>query len=226
MELLLCLGAEDIQAQPQALHQLVVAGWTGRDREALERHIVELEALGVKRPSTTPIFYRVSVNRVTLDKQIEVTSEGTSGEVEFVLLAAGGKLWVGVGSDHTDRGAETYDVTASKQMCEKPIAPVFWDHAEVAPHWSELRLRSYIEERGERVLYQEGSVDSMLEPLDLIGKYTGKSALPEGCMMFCGTLAARGGVRASDRFEFEIEDPVLGRRISHGYSVERLPYSA
>ena len=226
MELLLCLGAEDIQAQPQALHQLVVAGWTGRDREALERHIVELEALGVKRPSTTPIFYRVSVNRVTLDKQIEVTSEGTSGEVEFVLLAAGGKLWVGVGSDHTDRGAETYDVTASKQMCEKPIAPVFWDHAEVAPHWSELRLRSYVKERGERVLYQEGSVDSMLEPLDLIGKYTGKSALPEGCMMFCGTLAARGGVRASDRFEFEIEDPVLGRRISHGYSVERLPYSA
>ena len=226
MELSLCLGADGVRAHPQTLHQLVIAGWTGRDREALEQHIGELEALGVKRPSTTPIFYRVSVNRATLDEQIEVTSGETSGEVEFVLLAAGGKLWVGVGSDHTDRGAETYDVTASKQMCEKPIAPTFWDHAEVAPHWSELRLRSYIEEEGERVLYQEGSVLAMLDPLALISMYTGESGLPEGCMMFCGTLPARGGVRSSDTFEFELEDPVLGRRISHGYSIERLPYSA
>ena len=27
--------------------------------------------------------------------------------------------------------------------------------------------------------------------------------------MFCGTLAAHGGVRAADIFEFELEDPVL-----------------
>lgn len=223
---MLCLGADDVQAYPQALHQLVIAGWTGRDREALERHIGELEALGVKRPSTTPIFYRVSVNRATLATRIEVTSGETSGEVEFVLLAAGGKLRVGVGSDHTDRAAETYDVTASKQMCEKPIAPVFWDYAEVAPHWGELRLRSYIEEGGERVLYQEGSVLAMLDPLALVDLYAGEGGLPEGCMMFCGTLPAQGGVRYSDAFEFEIEDPVLGRRISHGYGVERLPHSA
>jgi len=226
MELSLCLGDDSVQADSQALHQLVIAGWTGRDPEALERHIAELEALGVKRPSTTPIFYRVSVSRATIGTQIEVTSGETSGEVEFVLLTAAGKLWVGVGSDHTDRGAETYDVTASKQMCEKPIAPIFWEHAEVAPHWGELRLRSYIVEAGERVLYQEGSVLAMLDPLETISMYTGSSGLPEGCMMFCGTLAARGGVRPSDTFEFEIEDPVLGRRISHRYSVARLPYSA
>ena len=29
--------------------RLVVAGWTGRDKAALEKHIAELEALGVKR---------------------------------------------------------------------------------------------------------------------------------------------------------------------------------
>ena len=29
---------------------LVIAGWTGRNVEALEAHIRELEALGVKRP--------------------------------------------------------------------------------------------------------------------------------------------------------------------------------
>ena len=74
MELSLCLGDDSVQADSQALHQLVIAGWTGRDPEALERHIAELEALGVKRPSTTPIFYHVSVNRATLGTQIEVTS--------------------------------------------------------------------------------------------------------------------------------------------------------
>lgn len=224
MELLLSLGAEDVPACSQDIHQLVIAGWTARDQDSLERHISELEALGVKRPSMTPIFYRVSVHRVTLSRHIEVIGAETSGEVEFVLLAAGGKLWVGIGSDHTDRAAESYDVTASKQMCEKPIAPLFWDYAEVAPHWSDLRLRSYIAEKGERILYQEGSVLAMLDPSALISRYTGESRLPEGCMMFCGTLSTCDGVRYSDTFEFEIEDPVLDRRISHSYAVERLPF--
>ena len=225
MELSLSLGAEDAPARPHDVHQLVIAGWTGRNRDAVEQHIGELEALGVKRPSTTPIFYRVSANRATLASHIEVTGTESSGEVEFVLLATGGKLWVGVGSDHTDRAAESYDVTASKQMCEKPIAPVFWDYTHVAPHWDSLRLRSYIEENGERVLYQQGLVLEMLDPLTLIARYTGKANLPEGCMMFCGTLSTREGVRYSDGFEIEIEDPVLGRRISHSYAVERLPFS-
>jgi hypothetical protein len=30
-------------------------------------------------------------------------------------------------------------------------------------------------------------------------------------------------VRPTERFEFEIEDPVLGRAISHSYSVRILP---
>ena len=38
-----------------AIEQAVVAGWTGRDATAVEKHIKELEALGVKRPATTPI---------------------------------------------------------------------------------------------------------------------------------------------------------------------------
>ena len=223
MQLLLSLGAA--QARAVNVQQLVIAGWTGRDRRALEQHIGELEALGVKRPSTTPIFYRVSASRVTVGDCIEVTGGESSGEVEFVLLESGGRLWIGVGSDHTDRAAETYDVTAAKQMCEKPVAPTFWAYDEVARHWSALRLRSHITEAGDRVLYQEGSVLEMLDPLELITRYTGKRRLPEACMMFCGTLAARGGVRSARRFDFEIEDPVSRRRIAHGYRVSCLPVS-
>src|SRR5271155_2888656 len=44
---------------------LVIAGWTGRDRAALEKHIVELEAIGIKRPATVPIFYRAAAARLT-----------------------------------------------------------------------------------------------------------------------------------------------------------------
>ena len=43
-----------------------------------------------------------------------------------MLLQHAGRLWVGTGSDHTDREVEKYGVTVSKQMCDKPVAPVFW----------------------------------------------------------------------------------------------------
>ena len=47
--------------------------------------------------------------------------------------------------------------------------------------------------------------------------------LPDGCAMFGGTFAAKGGIRPASRFEFELEDPVLKRRIGHGYDVIELP---
>ena len=161
-----------------SINTLVVAGWTGRDADALEKHIRELEELGVARPASVPIFYRNSAARLTTSPMIEVTGGDSSGEVEFVLLQCEGKLWVGLGSDHTDRKVETYNVTASKQMCEKPIAATFWAYEDVSSHWDRLILRSYIEERGERVLYQEGPVTAMRAPDDLIHRYTGGTSLP------------------------------------------------
>jgi hypothetical protein len=206
------------------IDDVIVAGWTGRDPVAVEKHIDELEALGVKRPASTPIFYRVSAVRLTTGTEIEVVGTHSGGEVEFVLLQHDGRMWVGTGSDHTDRQAEAYGVTVSKQMCDKPVAPVFWAFDEVAPHWDQLRLRAHVVENGERKVYQEGPVTAMLAPLDLIGRYLEAAGpLPEGTLMFCGTLAARGGVRPTERFEFEIEDPVLGRKIAHTYSVRVLP---
>ena len=34
----------------RAIHRLIIAGWTGQDTAALEKHIRELEAIGVPRP--------------------------------------------------------------------------------------------------------------------------------------------------------------------------------
>ena len=211
-----------VQHEAVTVTQLVVAGWTGRDPAAVEKHIVELEALGVARPASTPIFYRVASARLTTNGVIEATGENSGGEAEYLLLRYGGRLWVGVGSDHTDREVEKYGVTVSKQMCDKPMAPRFWAYDEVAPHWDRLILRSSVTEGGQRSSYQEGTVAAMLPPEDLVARY-GKEKMSEGTLMFCGTLAAHGGVRATPSFDFEIEDPVLGRKISHAYRVASLP---
>jgi hypothetical protein len=201
----------------------VVAGWTGRDPAAVEKHIKELEHLGVKRPATTPIFYRVSAARLTTDAEIEVVGEKSGGEVEFVLLQHGGRMWVGAGSDHTDREVETYGVTVSKQMCDKPIAPLFWPFDEVAPHWDKLILRAHATENGARVLYQEGAVAAMMDPKSLLARHAKDGRLAENTLMFCGTLAAKGGVRPTAQFSFELEDPVKQRKIAHAYAVRCLP---
>ena len=42
-------------------------------------------------------------------------------------------------------------------------------------------------------------------------------------LMFGGTFAAKGGIRPADRFECELEDPVLKRSIRHAYDVIALP---
>jgi len=202
---------------------LLVAGWTARDASARERHIEELERLGVQRPASTPIFYHVASARLTTASQIEVLGATSSGEVEALLLHAGGRLWIGVGSDHTDRKAEVHGVALSKQMCDKPIAPVFWPYDSVSSRWDDLVIRSYLVEGDERSLYQEGSLGEFIPPEELIARLAQPDRLRDGSLMFCGTLATRGGVRHGSAFAFELEDPATGQTIAHRYDVRALP---
>src|SRR5258708_13824636 len=164
-------GRDTEETVVATIEACVIAGWTGRDAGAFEKHIVELEGLGVKRPASTPIFYRASKQRLLITDQIEAVGNASSGEVEYVVLQYRGKLWVGVGSDHTDREVETYGVTVSKQMCDKPIAPMFWAFEDVADHWAKLILRSFITTAGNRQLYEQGPLAKILSPKDLIRRY-------------------------------------------------------
>jgi len=206
-----------------AIKNLVIAGWTGRNVAALEAHIRELEAIGVKRPKTVPIFYRVACSLMTTALFIEVMADKSSGEVEFVLFALDDGLWVGLGSDHTDRKAETVGVTLSKQLCAKPVGATLWRYDEVKPHWDKLLLRSYVPDGDKRRLYQEGPVTNMRSPEELIRLYTGGDRLAPGTAMFCGTFAVHGEISYSGTFDMELEDPVLGRKLTHGYKIVSLP---
>ncbi|VIO68258.1 hypothetical protein CI1B_20330 [Bradyrhizobium ivorense] len=205
------------------IESLVIAGWAGRDAAAIEHHIQELAALGIPRPSTTPLYYRLMAQTLTQQSRLTVLGPDSSGEVEPVIVAMADGLWVGVGSDHTDRKAEASGIALSKQLCGKPVGPRLWSYADVEGHWDELVLRSWATIDGERVLYQESPVSSLRTPRDLIRRYTSTDMLPAGTLMFCGTPGAIGGIRPGTRFEMELKDPVLSRSLIHGYDIDVLP---
>ena len=206
------------------ISSLVIAGWTGRDAAAMADHIAELEAIGVPRPRTTPCFYRAAASLLTTSASIEALGPDTSGEAEFVIVAFDGGLWVGVGSDHTDRKLETVGVAEAKQACAKPVAPILWPYDEVAGHWDDLRLRSFVVDGDARTAYQDGAVTAMRPPQDLMARFeaAGGSLAPR-TLMYCGTLPAIGGVRPAEAFAFELHDPVLDRTIAHAYDIVALP---
>lgn len=203
--------------------QLVIAGWTGRDKASVEKHIAELAAIGVRRPRAVPSFYRLGAGLLTTAREIEVVGTDSSGEVEFVLVSAPDGLYVGVGSDHTDRKVETYGVTVSKQMCPKPLGAELWPFAELDAHWDRLILRSHVTRGGKRLLYQEGEASRMLAPRELMARLSGSAGfLAPGTAMFCGTLAVRGEIGGGERFEVELRDPLMNRSLRHEYAVRVL----
>ncbi|CAB3781127.1 DUF2848 domain-containing protein [Paraburkholderia fynbosensis] len=210
------------RAEQVEVSRLTIAGWAGRDQAAIEHHIAELAELGVKRPSTTPCFYRLGAELLTQAEQIDVVGVKSSGEAECVLLQTPAGLLVTIGSDHTDREVEAYGVTVSKQVCPKPLARDAWRFDDVAGHWDQLEMRAYAVANGERRVYQQGSVASLLPAAELLAR----APLAAGAAMFCGTLAVQGGIVGmadGDALELELHDPILNRTLRHAYRVRALP---
>ncbi len=236
MKLTFILPAELSVTQPASpsaatlevnIDQLVIAGWAGRDPEAIMHHISELEALGVPRPSAVPLFYRVAANQLTQNKTVEVIGSASSGEAEVFIFTHQGELYVSLASDHTDRELESHSVALSKQLCVKPVATTAWRMSDVAEHWDQLILRAWIKEDGEYRLYQQGPLSTLREPGDLLSRYLNQGALPaNGLGMTCGTVAAIGGIRPATEFRMELVDERLGRSISHAYQSLELPVVA
>ncbi|MGE0311351.1 MAG: DUF2848 domain-containing protein [Lautropia sp.] len=215
-------GAHDTSL---ALHTLVVAGWTGRDADAIAHHIAELAAIGIPAPSAVPLFYRVAASLATQQASIQVVGAGSSGEIEPVLLRALGAWWLTLGSDHTDRDAERNGIAIAKQACAKPIARVAWRFDDVRDRLDALELVARIAEDGATETYQRGTL-ARIRPLPgLIDDMLRATGLPlrDGLAMFCGTLPAIGPIRASSRFGGELRDPVSGRSIALDYRIDALP---
>ncbi len=204
------------------IDHLYVAGWTGRNKDAVEHHIEELAAIGIAPPSQVPLYYRVSNSLLTHTNTVEVLGEGTSGEVEPLLIQQDGEIWLGLASDHTDRELEAHSVAASKQICLKPAAQELWKYEDVKPHLDDLQLECSIKEAGDWVIYQQGTLANIRPLAELMES----SGFGDNCAMLCGTLSAIGGVRAATDYQMTLVDPVLSRTITLEYSARTLPIVA
>jgi hypothetical protein len=204
------IGATQIET---AIGHLVVAGWTGRDHSSVQHHIDELAKIGVAPPSKTPLYYQVSSSLLTQEGSVQVLGSETSAEAEPFLVNHGGKLWLGLASDHTDRELEATSVAASKQACVKVCATELWDFDHVRDHIDQMKLRSWIKEDGDWVLYQDGSLEQILPLSTLCAQIENidQSAI------LCGTIPAIGGVRPAAVFRAELCDPVLDQSIELQY---------
>ena len=185
--------------------RVVLAGYTGRDREAVQRHIDELLAQGIPAPERTPELYRTEPDRIQIDGSLAKGDGWSSGEVEFVLFVSGETTYITVGSDHTDRELERTSVPDAKRSFAKIVGSEAWPLQDLLRDWDLLLLRSWITDAGGRRKLQEGPIASIMEPAALL------DLLPEGdrsdgLVLFSGTVPGleEAPARGHCRFEGEI----------------------
>ena len=144
----------------------------------VRKHIEELAQKGIPGPPATPTLYPVIRRALVKDPVIEVYSRETCGEAEYVLLIENDdRVYVGVGSDHTDRRLEEWDIPRAKQICPNIIGPKVWALEDVAGHWDELTLRCRQVVDSAEILYQEGKLSRLMAPKELMAFVRSRSAL-------------------------------------------------
>lgn len=211
-------NSEDVTIE---IKQSVCIGYSGRNQESVQHHIDELANEGIPAPPEIPMVYPVSNLLVTQEDQIQLLGEKTSGEVEFVLVITPQGNYVTVGSDHTDRLLEAISIPYAKQVCPKPIGKTVWPLEELLPHWDELKLKCEIFTENEWVIYQDGSISSVLPVTDILKFASERDRIDqEGTILFCGTVPIKGGkFKYADAYRMTLTDPVLKREIELEYKV-------
>lgn len=203
---------------------ILCLGFAGRDQSKVREHIRELEAIGVECPTKTPVIYPVSGLLATTADVIQVVGADTGPEVEFAFLPYQGRLLVGLASDQTDRSLERVSIYKSKQICPKPLSSVLWDFEDLADHWDELILRSWVHTGAEETLYQDSPASALL-PVPTIMEHV-RQEYPnlEGVLILSGTVPTLGGLATPAKFAALLSDPALNREmeIRLTYEVENL----
>ena len=219
-------GRRPLQFAP---NRMVNAGYVGRDLAATKAHIEELAKEGIPPPASIPMLFPIIRDTLKTADQIEVVTERTSGEAEFVLLLIGEAIYVGVGSDHTDRQLETQDILLSKQICPNVMSTEIWDYRDVQDHWDEMILESWVTPAlGEsEVLYQQAPLSTILSAEDIIDLV--KSRLTDGecenMVIYSGTFpTVSGKMIYGNRFRCVLTDPILNRTLNCEYEIVRLDY--
>ena len=197
----------------------VVAGYTGRDAAAVQHHIDELAAIGVAPPPEVPMFYAVESNTVSSAEQLTVTGDKTSGEIEPLYVRHGGRYYLGIASDHTDRHIETFDIGDSKRACPKPVAgTVIPVDSLQRLSLDDCRARSWVDGRP----YQDGTLDGLRTPVNVVELLLERTAIGGGDFICLGgTLPVIGGDFIYGReWRLELAFPE-GTTINHTYTITK-----
>jgi hypothetical protein len=201
----------------------------GKNQEEVRRHIQELAEKGIPGPSSTPTLYPVVCTALATDSIIEVYGKETSGEVEYVLCVVNeDEVYVGLGSDHTDRHLEETDIPRAKQICPNLMSRTVWRLKEVEGHWDDLLMGATVVKDGKEILYQEGRLGLLLNPAELMAFVNSKIKGPlEDLIIFSGTMGMLTGEFVfAEKFSAHLIDEKLKRRIEIGYDVRPLDYLA
>ena len=176
--------------------QVFAIGYAGRNMEKTMEHIRELEEqLGVPAPKKIPTIFQCGTYLLTQEKDLHFIGEKTCGEVEYVMVVTGGKLYIGLGSDHTDRELEGMSVPKAKQICANQTVD------------------------GEEILYQQGTLADIMDPGMILKELDERVGNVTDAVIYSGTVPLTEGFRYGTEFRCEMDDEVLGRKLSLNYKV-------
>ncbi len=200
------------------IERAIIAGYTGRNRVAVQAHIDELAAIGISAPPQVPMFYPIPRELLTNDAAVEVAGSATSGEIEPVLIRLESGLFLGMGSDHTDRDVERRDIGESKASAPKPVSRRLVPFEDLETQWDDIELSCELD----GALYQHGFLAELTHPRDLLREFTARgNELRLGDAMFLGTMPLVSGEFVyGTHYQLRMTLP-SGIRIEHEYHVKQ-----
>lgn len=210
-------GADrSLSVTPERVYNL---GSATVDASSAVAHQEEVADVGVRIAFDIPAprIYPMATSSITTDSTIGVHSDQTSGEVEIVLVVEDGDLYVGVGSDHTDRELERQSIIWSKQYCPSVLGRRVWRWADIEHAWPRLMLESAVD----GVLYQSSLASVFLPPPEILRILAERvTALPANYLVYCGTYTSIAKRIAFGRsWTATLRDPDTGASLDLAYEV-------
>jgi len=81
-------------------------------------------------------------------------------------------------------------------------------------------IQSHILLDDTKVLYQEGTMASLMSPQELLASYEQFfSPCTESLALFMGTVPMKAGITYATHFSVSLVDPVLNRQLTHQYRI-------
>jgi 4-hydroxyphenylacetate 3-monooxygenase len=205
-----------------AIRRMYNLGSATRAPETAVAHQEEVakEGINIAFSIPAPRIYPIATHALVTGDEVGVQDDHTSGEVEIAILVAD-QVYVGVGSDHTDRALERTSILWSKQACPNVLAPVLWPLEAMRARWDGCVLRSWVDGRA----YQDVATSAFLHPDSVLAVLRDRVAqLPaRDYLVFCGTIVSLDkALGFGRRWSIELEDPAGQRRIRHDYAVRNL----